>query len=124
MVIGGWFLQEILSGFVLRMEADAFSRWSRRGRRWIENQHQFLKHVNDGCFVRIKASSELLFQSSKFLGKVTCAQQGLAHLDESANDKHAHLHCAGAVQDIGGLEGAMLGESVGAILPVLTPAFL
>jgi hypothetical protein len=36
----------------------------------------------------------------------------LADFDESPNDKDAHAHGVGAIQDIGGLQRAVFGEGV------------
>jgi len=49
--------------------------------------------------------------------------EGLAHLDESADDIHAHGGGAVAFEDIGGLEGTVFGEGVGQFAATPRPGF-
>ena len=49
---------------------------------------------------------------AKFGGQGLVIDEQLAETDEGADDDQAHLHGAGAVQDIGGLQGSVFGEGV------------
>lgn len=41
--------------------------------------------------------------------------QGLAELDEGADDVDAHGNGTGAIEDVGGHEGTVFGEGVGQV---------
>jgi hypothetical protein len=49
--------------------------------------------------------------------------QFVAHLHERANDKHAHLHGARAVEDVRGLERTVFREGMGTELAMLARPF-
>ena len=59
-------------------------------RRGIEDLHEFLKDVNDGCFVGIEPTSKLLFQARELLGEDAITQQRFAHFDAGVNSEQTH----------------------------------
>ncbi len=106
----GWTRRHDGSGFILWTKTDAWFWRERRRWRRIENVHELLQHVDDGDLMRVKAAGELFLQRSEFLREVTGTEERFAHLDKGADDEDAHLHRARAVQDVRGLQSAMLGE--------------
>ena len=67
----------------------------------------------DACLELIEAASEILVRSEEF-----------AELHERAHNVDAHLDGAWTAEDVGGLDGAVLGEGVGSIAtPTATGTF-
>jgi hypothetical protein len=68
----------------------------------------------------LDAGFDLIETFGKFLGRA----QDLAQQHEGAHDVDAHLDGAGAVEDGGGHDGAVLGECVRQELDVLATSLL
>jgi len=82
-------------------------------RAWrIEDLHQLLKDLNDSGFVHVQARGELFLEHSEFLRKLTRAEQCFAHLDQCADDEHAHLNGAWAAKNICSLKCAVLSKGI------------
>lgn len=88
------------------MKAD-FGLW-RRWRR-LKEWPEFLVDVAERAIVQEEGFIDFgqAFEDGGVGGEV------LAHFDEGTNDVHAHRDGAGAVEDVGGHEGAVFGEGVG-----------
>src|SRR5438128_2552619 len=95
------------------MEADLLfrRRWcGKRGR--IEDLHQLPQHLNDRSFMSVQARSQLFLKRREFFGEIACAEQRLAHFDESANDEHTHLNGLLATKNIRSLQGTVLSKGI------------
>ena len=60
-------------------------RWQRRR---VQDLHEILKDVDDGCFVRVEPAGELFLQCFELFRQLARAKQRLAHFYESTDDKH------------------------------------
>ena len=107
-----WWLGRVKS----RLKSNFWARWSGRLGWRIENLHEFLKNMNDGCFVSVESASELFFQCSQLFRKIPCTEEGGSHLNEGAYDKDAHLDRACTVQDIGCHDGTVFSKGPRQIL--------
>ena len=123
-----------------RLKPDFPSRRIRWGRRRVQDLHEILKDVDDGCFVRVEPAGELFLQCFELFRQLARAKQRLAHFYESTDHKHVdsrspdrsvaspcdqcspsngvparriHLNCPLAVQDTCSHQSAVFGESVG-----------
>ena len=92
-------------------ESDAWPRrgWSRWG---IQDLHYLLQNLHDGRLVHVQSGGELFFERSEFLRKLTRTEQRFAHLDEGADDEHAHLNGARAAKHICSLKCAVLSKGI------------
>src|SRR6266567_354287 len=81
-------------------ESDLWAWWRRRCWRGIENLHYFLQNLHNRRFVHVQSGGELFLECSEFLRKLTRTEQRFAHLDEGADDEHAHLNGARAAKHI------------------------
>ena len=89
------------------MEADFFFWWKRG---W---SHQWLEFLPD-CAEGFVVLHELGIHLGKLFEHIRMGHEQFPLLDESAHDMDAHFHGFGAAQHIGGHEGSVLGEGVGA----------
>ena len=62
-------------------------------------------------------------ERSKFLRKLTRAEQCFAHLDEGADDEHAHLNGARAAKDVRSLKRTVLSKGIRMRPPPAAAAF-
>ena len=83
------------------LEAD--SPLGRRIRRWGEKRADFLIEIAQGGIMKEEGVINL---REPFLHGVVRGKR-FAHLHKRANDKHAHLHGVGTIQNIGSLESAV-----------------
>ncbi len=65
--------------------------------------------------MRVQSGGELFLERSQFLRKLTRAEQRFAHLDEGADDEHAHLNGARTAKDICSLKCAVLSKGPRAV---------
>src|SRR6266550_6194081 len=78
---------------------------SRFGRRnwegWrIDDVHDSLQNRDDDSLVNIESLFQFFFQRGKFLSQAALVPEQRTHLEERANDKHAHLHGAWTIQHV------------------------
>jgi len=83
-----------------------------------EEREEFLIKIAQGGVVKEEGFIDLgkTFQDGSVRGKL------LPHFDEYPDDEHAHPHGIRGVQNVGGLEGAVLGERVRAVRLAPMPA--
>ena len=91
---------------------------SRLGRRswegWrIDDVHDSLQNRDDDSLVNIESLFQFFFQRGKFLSQAALVPEQRTHLEECANDKHAHLNSPRAIQNICGHDRTVLSECVG-----------
>src|SRR6266513_499803 len=110
----------------MRMQASNLARFpisgiksnSRFGRRnwegWrIDDVHDSLQNRDDDSLVNIESLFQFFFQRGKFLSQAALVPEQRTHLEECANDKHAHLNSSRAIQNICGHDRTVLRECVG-----------
>src|SRR2546429_9320983 len=73
---------------------------------------------SDGLVVGLQLAFELI----EFLREILVRGEDLPQLYERAHDIDAHRHSARRAQNVGGLDGAVLGEGVRQILDVQAAA--
>ena len=89
------------------MEANFLFGWKRS---WSDQGLELLPDRAEGFIVL----HELGIHLGELFEHIRMGHEEFALLDESAHDMDAHFHGFGAAQHIGGHEGLVLGEGVGA----------
>ena len=73
-----------------------------------------MEDIDDGGLVGVEAGGEFLFEGSELAGEAARVGERGAHRDERTDHEDAYLDGLRAVEEIGGHDGAVFGEGVGA----------
>ena len=88
--------------------------------RRIKQEHEALKYVHDGGFVRIEPRFQFGFERRQFLCQLARVGEQAAHFNECTDYEDTHLGGLRAIQNIGRHKRAMFSESEGLMLHIMT----